>query len=175
MPAFQLQIQPDELLKIAEKFAATQKQFEQALNRSLKRTARHARTTLAKEVSKSLKIRSKTIKNRIILDLHGNDKSLRLWIGLNPIGLHRLNPKQNKSGTKFGRGNTRKGAFLVHMPNGSRLVMKRKRQSAYPLEKQSLNIFETGIAAIEAKVIPAIESTILVHFERELNFETNLK
>jgi hypothetical protein len=175
MPAFKLQIDAAELEAIATRFAATGKQFEKAMNRSLKRTARHARTVLSKELSKELKIRSKTIKNRIILDLKGNNKTLRLWVGLNPIGLHRLRPKQTKSGIRFGQGNTRKGAFLVRMPNGYTIAMKRKGRRAYPIQKQSLNIHAAGVEAMETKVLPAIEARILKDLETELNFETALK
>jgi hypothetical protein len=166
-------INADSLQSIAGKFAATEKQVASAMRRAVSRTTRWAGAQVARKVSSVTKIRSGVLKGRMVVDFVGRDGVLgRVWAGLRPIALKRLNPRQTKSGVTAGPAK-RPGAFISEKLGGH--VFERVGKKRLPIRKsKGVEILEPGIDAV-AQVAEQVGERLMREFEHEMSWQTSPK
>jgi len=154
---------------IAREFGATEKQIKAATKRAVSRTTRWAAKQAPRRVAKVVSVAAKVIKNRVrfrvLLDRDGYG---RVWVGLKPISLSRLNPRKTARGITAGPAKV-PGGFLA---KGQ--VFKRVGDARLPIAAQKLDIAEEGGAAVEA-LGDELGARCLSEFERELRWQTRPK
>lgn len=138
----EIQIQSKELVDLVEQFNAIDaKKLERAMKRAARKAARWVSTRTIRAVSKETRIQQKVIRNR---RKNARGGKTGVWLGLNPVGVGRLNPKQTKTGVRAAR-QTYTGAFIL--PSGA--VAVREGRARLPIATLRIPIYDRGIAAAE--------------------------
>ena len=155
---------------IARNFAADEKQITSAMRRAVSRTTRWAGTQVARKVSSSTKIRAGILKGRMVVDFMGRDGSLgRVWVGLRPIELKQLKPRQTKSGVTAGPAK-RPGAFISSKLYGH--VFERVGKARLPIKKsEGVEILPQGLDAVK-EIANQVGERLVREFEHELSWRT---
>lgn len=155
---------------IARNFAADEKQVTAAMRRAVSRTTRWAGTQVARKVASSTKVRAGILKGRMVVDFIGRDGSLgRVWVGLRPIDLKRLKPRETKSGVTAGPAK-RPGAFISSKLGGH--VFERVGKARLPIKKsEGVEILPQGLEAVE-QIAGHVGERLLREFEHELSWRT---
>jgi hypothetical protein len=155
--------------RIAAEFQATERQIHAAIKRAVSRTTRWAAKEAPRRVSKAVSVAAKIVKDRVyfrvLLDRDGYG---RVWVGLRPISLGALNPRQTKAGVSAGPARV-PGAFIA-----KEQVFKRRGKERLPLDRQALEIEAEGRAIVDA-LGEELAPKCLSEFERELRWQTRPK
>lgn len=154
-----------EIENAAKDLEASDSQVKKALRRAFIFTGRRARKDVAKRVREATRVKSSVLKNRIIIDLSKKgDPYGRIWIGLNPIPLKWMNPRQTRRGVSAGPARA-PGAFVTRWG-----VFRRQGESAYPLDFLIYDIEPDARQAVES-TFPEIADYFHKTFMQELNWE----
>ncbi len=151
---------------IAREFGATERQIHSALKRAVSRTTIWASKEAPRRVAKAVKVAAKIIKGRVRFRvLMDRDGYGRVWVGLKPISLSRLNPRKTSAGISAGPARV-PGGFLA---KGQ--VFKRKGAARLPIDAQKLEIADEGGAAVDS-LGDELGDRCMKEFERELRWQT---
>lgn len=160
-----LQIDPREVDLIIKEFDATEKDVYAAFKSSLNRTARWLKTRAAREMRESVKVKAALLRRRLKIarvNKTSDGWGVKLWLGLNPISYHELNPKQNAVGVKAGAHQ------IEHAFIAKGVVFKRKGAARLPIEKQYLEIKNQGEKALESSFVDEWQEVFFKEFARYL-------
>lgn len=173
MSTFWVHLDEDEINRVKRELVATHKQINIAMHRALRVTARKIRTKASKDLRLKLKVPSRIWKDRLRLYVRQKEGIYRIWFGLDPISLSRLNPRQTKRGVSAQGRVRRKGAFISKGGKNKGLVFKRKGRERLPIDKQEFEVEEDVLIYIEDEIFPAFEEMFYQVFEKELRWETD--
>lgn len=132
-----------------------------------RKAAKWVRTQLVRALSKETQIPASVLRNRVVLSrisIKGE-----VFIGLNPVSVSRLQPRQTKAGVKAKGGLHVKGAFVVQSME-SKPVFKRVSDRAYPLEYQRMEIEKEAQRIIEGVILPKLSDKLYDFLEHELKW-----
>lgn len=185
------------LARQKDTFGATDKQFDTARLRTLRKTQRFIETAIKREASKELNIPQKSIADRFFTNkLNPGDEELTVWVGVwavDPFSIGR--PTQSRAGVRAGR-RSYPGAFLAEIYSAQQKVWIRLHSpyyspELYPTKKRPGNRGgqQSGrfpvvraavpIDAVVARVLSREADSFARQFEtifiRELNYEVNVK
>ena len=162
-----VQIDPSALEQAAADFGATETQVRGSIARATSRTTRWAKTRVIRIASDISGVGIRNLRKRTYLRVDRNGG--QIWLGLNPVSLSFLRPRQTRRGVAAGK-HFIPGAFII--PSGT--VMKRTGKSRLPIKKQSLEIHHGVIRTIKARLFDGgqIERRWLQEFERDLQWRT---
>lgn len=136
-----------------------------AMKIAVARVSRWAGNEVRRRVASAVKVKGGIIKGRMFVGI--TDEGGRVWLGLSPIKLNRLNPRKTASGVTAGPAK-RPGAFIIEKFGGN--VFQRKGAARLPIEKSpGHEIREEGSAAIQS-VQELIGPRLLAEFERALQW-----
>jgi hypothetical protein len=159
-------------------FGATEKQVQAALRSTYGKMARWLRTRAVRGLSSELAIKQKVLRARVkTFRLQGGIASggqgMKVWFGLKPISLMRLNAKKTADGVSADGGRFVKGAFIATY-NGRRTVLKRAGAARLPLVVQSADISDKAVVYVEDILIGTAEFDLMFFkiFEHELKWRT---
>lgn len=134
---------------VAAVVAATAKQVEKAAQRALVKTAQWLRTHSVRELGQELGIVQEPLRKRFKVFSRQSEREVRFWVGLDPIGLHRLgNPSVTARGVKVNRKEYQ-GAFISPMKSSQLTVYRRKGRERLPIEMVTEDIEDQARAVIE--------------------------
>lgn len=152
----------------------TQKQVDRALSSASTKMAAWIRTRSARGLSAHLKLQQKIIRRRLksfraVKTADGYQ--IKVWYGLDPVALIHMGARKTKTGVTAS-GHKRDGAFIAS-GKGGRQVFKRRGSGRLPIEKQTLNIGDTGHEYLE-KMADSAQFTeqFFKFFEHELKWRT---
>ncbi|MCH9690996.1 MAG: hypothetical protein K0U59_02850 [Gammaproteobacteria bacterium] len=138
-----------ELQDVAAQVTATTQQLELAAQRALTKAARWLRIHSLRELGQQLGVRQTPLKKRFQVYPQHHQGAVRFWVGLQPIGVHRLGaPKVTQRGVKVGRTEY-PGAFISPMKSQQALVFRREGKSRTPIALIEEDIDEQALAVIE--------------------------
>lgn len=169
MPDAFIQFDASDLDRVAMSFGATRKEIDLALRKATIRTTRWLRTQVLRTSSNVVSVSQRNFRKRVFLRIdkknHGS-----VWVGLNPINLSFLSPRQTRRGVRA-RSIFRQSAFI--MPSGA--VMKRKGKARLPIEKQALPIAEALEGILQNKVFNSnnVARVFMKEFESNLQWRIN--
>ena len=166
-----LTIDTKQLDLLIKEFSASDKVVYLALRSALNRTAKWLRTQTTRDMRDSLKIKAALIRRRLKvarIKKTSNGWVINLWLGLNPIPMHDLNPKKTNTGVKAGKYAV-EHAFLA---KGT--VFKRKGKNRLPIEKQFIDIQKQGENALKSSFIDEWQDIFFKEFERYMKAKTKL-
>jgi len=137
-------------------------QQRRVMRSAVTKTARWAATRFRGKLGKGLGISGTVINSRMVVDIKSAEYGhARVWLGLKPIGLHRLNPRETASGVTTDVVSVY-GAFIALDP---RIVFKRQGRTRLKIDKQTLPI-EDRAAPIIADIFRQVEAKLAGNFER---------
>jgi len=159
-------------------FGATEEQVEAALRSTYGKVARMLRTRAVRGLSPRLGIKQKILRGRIktFRLQHGvtaRGQGAKVWFGLRPISLIRLNAKKTADGVRADGDRFIKGAFIATV-HGRQAVLKRAGKARLPVVVQSADIADKAITYVEDGLIGTAEFDALFFktFEHELKWRT---
>jgi len=159
-------------------FGATEKQVQAALRSTYGKLARQLRTRAVRGLSSELAVKQKILRSRIkTFHLQGGVSSsaqgMKVWFGLKPISLMRLNAKKAADGVRADGNRYIKGAFIAKY-NGRQTVLKRVGNARLPLEAQRADISDQAVVYVEDNLIGTAEFDLMFFkiFEHELKWRT---
>ncbi len=157
---------------VANELGASERQFQQALNRACVRTA----TTLRKQSSKGLKnelqLRTVGLLRRRLKDIkmRSGKVGITLWYGLNdmPVSSFKGRAQKTAGGAQFGEHQF-DGAFVAKSRiKNKRTIFKRKGTARLPIIEQLLPIKDQADVFIEDEIFVNAEEIFWQHFRRDL-------
>lgn len=168
-----LNIDESQLQRAALDFDATPAQLRKAWRSALTKMARWIRTRSARGLSSELELPQNIIRARIKSTMDQKGGSLRVWYGLDPVGLSSLKPRQTSEGVTAGK-HKRPGAFLANSRSGTRQVFKREGKQRLPIKRQTVDINDRAVTYIEDDLLGADEfdRQFWKFFEHELAWRT---
>ncbi|ODN41559.1 hypothetical protein [Piscirickettsia litoralis] len=119
---------------------------KQALNA----TTRILKAELKRGLAGELNMPMAVIRRRVPLKNRGSATEKKIWLGLNPVAVSRLNPKQHRKGVKA-RRYVFEGAFIAPTKGGLQ-VFRRVGRKRLPILKQ--------FVAIEDQSVPRAKEVI---------------
>lgn len=148
-------------MKYEEAIKADLKAGELAYKRAFKKTLKWFQSNAIKAATKELGVRRSALKGRWFANVSENS----LWVGLNPLPVHRYGkPRQNKRGVKSG-GQQYDGAFVMN----EKLVMIRTSKARLPIEVVTKEISDDVKTAIH-RVRPLAIARFRELYKQELNY-----
>lgn len=156
--------------KLVEDWLPTNQQLQTAINISVTKTAKWARTLAAKNIKADTGLPAVAVKRRVLLFRLGHTQ--RIYFGLNPIPVASLGAKQNKKGVRAKGGVDIPSAFIVDMVDYD-AVFKRKSGTRYPLEFQRVYFEDEARRVIQADIEPYIQGRFFKILEHELKWQMN--
>ncbi|RQQ37067.1 hypothetical protein [Burkholderia stagnalis] len=170
-------------LENAEAFlAATPKQVDAAMVSTLTKMARWLTTKSVRELAKHLKLPQKEVRRRLRtfrLARVAGGKGVRVWYGLDPMGMIHLNARQTKQGVSAYGGRFVKGAFIANGRAGSsgpaasnRQVFVREGKTRLPIKKVTVELGDQAQTYIEDRLLAGAGFTerFFKVFEHELTW-----
>jgi len=163
-------------------FGATEAQFEAAMRSTYGKMGRWLRSRGTRELSAVLKIKQKILRGRIKefrmqggIANHGKEAGAKVWFGLRPISLMRLNARKVAGGVKADGGRFVAGAFIANV-HGHKQVMKRAGASRLPIEAVYADIDEPALVYVEDNLIGTTEfdNQFFKFLEHELRWRTQI-
>lgn len=134
---------------IAAMVAATTKQLELAAQRAMTKAGQWLRTHSVRELGQQLGIKQEPLKKRFRVYPQRQKGEVRVWVGLDPIGVYRLGtPKVTQKGVKVNR-NEYDGAFISPMKSNYPLVFKRRGKERLPIDLVDEDIDEPAMEVVE--------------------------
>ena len=159
-----------ELERIAQAFAATQKQVGAAARRAVSKLGRWVKSASMREVSRDTGVPRKVLKRRLLMSISGTRHTARVWYGLNAIPLSALSPRQTATGVTAGPV-SRRHAFIVER-GGTKAVYRRvHKDQRLPLAVQYLNIADDVRRVLRVDINPRFRAMFARYFEQELRWE----
>lgn len=148
-------------MKYEEAVKANLKAGEIAYKRAFKKTLKWFQTQAIKKATSELGVKRSALKGRWFANVAEGS----LWVGLNPIPVHRTGkPRQNKRGAKAG-GIQYDGAFVMN----DKLVMMRTSKARLPIEMVTREVSDDVQIAIH-KVRPLAVARFKEIYKQELNY-----
>jgi hypothetical protein len=161
-----LEVRADDLEKVALVAGRVlDESTRHAMKIAIARVSRWAGNEVRRKVASAVKVKGGIIKGRMFVGI--SDQKGRVWLGLSPIKLNRLNPRQTASGVTAGPAK-RPGAFIVEKFGGN--VFERKGKARLPIEKSAGHDIRSEGDAAMAAVKEQIGPRLLAEFERALKW-----
>ena len=146
--------------------------IKRATKRAHAKTIKWLKTQVVRSLSRALKVPQNVLAKNKRISFGHSEKGAVLWIGTNPISAQYLGKlKQNKRGVKAGKHQI-DGAFIWGKKG---FVMKRKSGGSYPVDKIKYHINKTAQQATKQVNKSVVVAYFSKAFERELNYEINVK
>ncbi len=125
------------------------RKLDVAAARALRKTAQWLRTPSSREIARELGITPSPIRPRYNIYSQSTAREVRLWVGLQPIGVHSLGtPRQTRTGVKGGHREY-DAAVISPMKSTPRLVFRRKGRERLPIEKLTEDWEGPAVSALE--------------------------
>jgi hypothetical protein len=195
---FDLSITSDALDEMADLAGATDRQFDTARARALRKLQTTIETKIKREASRKLNLPQRAIGDRFFSNnIQPGDEELKVWVGtwdIEPFSIGAVS--QSKFGVRVGR-RSYPGAFLARIYSGKekvwiRLHSKHYSSDLYPTRKRpgdrGLQPLKGRFPVVRASVpIDEIMAEVIDNqsgffaaqfkeiFQRELNYEVNIK
>jgi len=181
----------DELAELEAQLLVSISQIQQAVTRTLKKTAKWLETHSKRELGVALSVPQRVLSTRYYksFSIKGGNRTVGVWFGLNPIRLSSIGTaKQNDIGVKVGR-HFYEGAFIAKMASGHEGVFKRSAKShpdnkrvkrkdgqwsELPIEEQSFEIDEIAEPILE-RYHNRAEARFKQILKQEINFALNIE
>lgn len=158
--------------QLASEMLASKTVLNQAMQSARAKTIRWIQTAVMRALRIESKLPSAVLKRRIVISRKG--KKGTVFIGLKPIPVARLSPKQTSKGVKAKGGVDLPGAFVIegleHVA-----VFQRVKQTAYPIEYLRVFIDEDAERIIQGDVMPLVPDKFYQYLEAELKWRTVYK
>ncbi|HBP5001904.1 TPA: hypothetical protein L5631_006464 [Pseudomonas aeruginosa] len=149
--------------------AAAPRKLDIAAARALRKTAQWLRTHSSREIARELGITQSPIRHRYNIYSQSTAREVKLWVGLQPIGVHYLGtPRQTRTGVKVGHREYDE-AFISPMKSTQRLVFRRKGRERLPIEKVTEDWEGPAVSALERWERRALERFMEL-FEQEASY-----
>ncbi|HBO5920130.1 TPA: hypothetical protein L4657_006072 [Pseudomonas aeruginosa] len=145
------------------------RKLDVAAARALRKTAQWLRTHSSREIARELGITQSPIRHRYNIYSQSTAREVKLWVGLQPIGVHYLGtPRQTRTGVKVGHREYDE-AFISPMKSTQRLVFRRKGRERLPIEKVTEDWEGPAVSALERWERRALERFMEL-FEQEARY-----
>lgn len=170
----------DGIKSIISQFQASEKQVTAALRTTYNRMGRWVRTRAMRGLSSELKIQQAILRSRVRSfrfqgGISKKGEGAKVWFGLRPIPLSRLNARKARGGVRAAGGRYVEGAFIANY-HGRRQVLKREGRARFPVNVVYAEIAEKSQLYIEDELLGVgpFESQFLKFFEHELKWRTQI-
>lgn len=156
-----IEIDSRQVENLAAIFGATEDQVLSALRSTFGKMGRWLRTRSVRGLSEHLAIQQKILRQRVKAfrlagGLSSGGDGAKVWFGLKPIPLIRLNAREVSDGVRASGGRHEKGAFIARI-HGRQQVLRRKGKERVPLEVVKADISEPAQVYIEDRLIGTAE------------------
>lgn len=169
MAGFQLTFEADGWASVERALADAPRKLDLAAARALRKTAQWLRTHSSREIARELGITQSPVRHRYSIYSQSTAREVKLWVGLEPIGVHYLGtPKQTSTGVRVGHREYA-DAFISPMKSSQRLVFRRKGRERLPLEKVTEDWEAPAISTLERWEKRAMERFMEL-FEHEASY-----
>lgn len=169
MAGFQLNFEVDGWADVERSIADAPRKLDVAAARALRKTAQWLRTHSSREIARELGITQSPIRHRYNIYSQSTAREVKLWVGLQPIGVHYLGtPRQTRTGVKVGHREY-DAAFISPMKSTQRLVFRRKGRERLPIEKVTEDWEGPAVSALERWERRALERFMEL-FEQEARY-----
>jgi len=158
-----------EVERIAKAFLPSEKLMRNATNAAIKKTLRWAMTLAVREIRYVTGLPAGVLRQRI--QTFWRRGSGRLFLGLRPVPLWQLDPRQTNAGVTAKGGVKISGAFIADMLDHP-AVFKRVGKANYPIEYQRVFFDDVARNVIEGDILPKIEGKFYNLLEHELKWRT---
>lgn len=169
-----IDIKTSDIERLIKDLDVDEKETIKALKMALRQTSTALKTLSLRELSKASGIQQKILRPRIKTSVREQGLSAVIWYGLNPVGLIRLNPRQNKSGVQAGKI-FRKSAFLVSIKsktgNLKQQVFRRLSDKRLPIEKQTVDVERIASRLVEDIIEKNYFEILFKKMEQQLKWE----
>lgn len=164
--ALTIQFGAEDFDRLGAEFAVFKGEIQEAARRAVKNTTDRVRDDSISEFVRVSGLRVSQIRGRLFLRYRYASGYGRVWWGLNPISLSKLNPRRTAGGVKAGPVFV-PGGF---MPGGrfGNTVFSRVGKKATPIQKESFKIADLGEEVIRDTVEPTIQTIFMEEFRDEL-------
>lgn len=180
MAGLDVDIDPESLRALINAFGATEAQFEAAMRSTYGKMGRWLRSRAVRGLSSKLRIKQKILRGRVKSfrlqgGITGGGQGSKVWFGLRPVSLMRLNAKQTAKGVRADGGRFIEGAFIANF-HGRPQVLKRVGKERFPLEVQHADISDQSTIYIEDELIGTAEfdAQFFKFLEHELRWRTQI-
>ncbi|KIC14057.1 phage tail protein [Leisingera sp. ANG-Vp] len=172
-----LEIDTDGLKRIADEFAASEKELSFAYSRALRRTAQTMKTRARKGLRTELKLRTAAeLRKRLQGFRFKRGKGLgevKMWFGLNDMRVSAFKGRASRTGAGASfAGHDFPGAFIARNRKGRPTVMRRATAKAYPIREERMPIEDKAQRYIEDEVFNEMEEVFFKHFRAEVRAKT---
>jgi hypothetical protein len=143
--------------------AATPKQVDAAMSSTLTKMARWLQTKSIRELAKHLELPQKEVRRRLRtfrLTKVAGGKGVRVWYGLDPMGMIHLNARQNKQGVSAYGGRFVKSAFIANGRAGmngpassNKQVFIREGKARLPIKKVTVELGDKAQTYIDEHLL----------------------
>lgn len=163
----ELEIDAAELEGFALKLEASKRDMESSVRAAANKTARWARTQIARGLAARLGVPKDALAGRRLTAKSGRNGA-KVWIALNPLNAYKAGPTQTARGLRAG-GVDFAGAFVMSNAKGGKAAVRRKGSARLPLEAASLDVATPGTDEINSKVWPELNERFLEFYREELD------
>ena len=178
----QFDIDASEMRRIADEFAASEKDLRLAFSRALSRTSRALRAQARKDLREGLGLRAASVlKARLVLQRYRPRGSglgaARLWVGANdmPATYFKGRPRETSSGARVG-AHSFPGAFVGRgARSGKRVVFKRTGRDRLPIRAETVPVQEDVNAILDRQVFDQVSDLMARNFRAEIRARTIYK
>lgn len=134
---------------VAAFVAATTSQLETAAHRALVKVGQWLQTHSLRELGQELGVKQEPLKKRFRVYPKRQKGQVTFWVGLDPIGIHRLGtPTVTSKGVKVNRKEYDK-AFINPMKSSQLTVYKRRGRERLPIDQVKEDIDQQAMAVLE--------------------------
>lgn len=160
---------------IIDELGAMPQQVQAAMRSTLIKMAGWVRTRSTRGLSKELALQQKIIRQRLkVARLRRTSRGAEvpIWYGLNPVGLIRLQARQNRQGVRAYGGRQVQSGFIRRGKGGKLHVFKREGKARLPIKSQKVEIADPGSDYLRDDLIESAEfrARFLQVFEHELTW-----
>lgn len=174
-----LDIDARQLQRIADEFAASDRDLRRAFSRALSRTSRTLRTMARRELRAGLDLRAASfLRARLRLSRFRPRGSglgaVSLWVGTNdmPATAFKGRPRQTASGATVG-GRSFPGAFVgTGQSSGRRVVFRRRGRARLPIQAVTVPVQDEMNEILERQVFAEAGEIMMRNFRAELRART---
>lgn len=173
-------IDGESIRALANAFEATDAQVEAAMRSTYAKMGRWLRARAMRGLSSKLRIRQKILRARVkTFRLQGGivdgGAGAKVWFGLRPISLMRLNARESGKGVRADGGRYIEGAFIATL-NGRPQVLRRTGPGRLPIEVVGADIDDEATVYIEDDLIGTAEfdSQFFKFLEHEIRWRTRI-
>ncbi len=175
-----VQIDGESVRALVNAFGATESQVEAAMRSTYAKMGRWLRTRAVRGLSSKLRIPQKILRARVktFRLQHGimnEGAGAKVWFGLRPISLMRLNARKSGKGVRADGGRYVEGAFIANF-HGRPQVLKRTSSARLPIEVQHADIADASTIYIEDRLIGTAEfdAQFFKYLDHELKWRTRI-